>query len=76
MLTNIKNIIDIINDLQNKDPETADALAEEVRGILWHLSATINAPSNWRDIPEIIEKQYKDNGYIYETLSLWNYEEE
>lgn len=45
-----------------------------IKDLIIELAITYNAPSNWRDIGEMLAEKYKGNNQVYEMLELWNYE--
>lgn len=49
---------------------------ENIRELIYKLANTWNCPSNWRDIGEILAKEYDSDSEIYNKLSLWNYIDE
>lgn len=49
-------------------------LLKFVRDLIEQMASTINCPSNWRDIGEMLMEKYKDNKMVYNELQLWNYE--
>ena len=49
---------------------------ENIRELIYKLADTWNCPRNWRDIGEILAKEYDSDSEIYNTLSLWNYIDE
>ena len=56
---------------KNEDYE----LMDYIRNLIEDLASTINCPSNWRDIAEELAVEYPNNGWVYETLQLWDYAE-
>lgn len=61
------------NMINQAETEENYSLIEYVRQIVDELATTINAPSNWRSIGEELEKEYRDNDWVYDELELWNY---
>lgn len=49
---------------------------ENIRELIYKLADTWNCPSNWRDIGEILAKEYDSDSEMYNELSLWNYVDE
>lgn len=60
----LQKLIDISMSIE--DYKKQEDLMECVRDILDTLQDTINAPSNWRDIKERLQEEYKnDNDVLY-----------
>ena len=47
---------------------------DSIRELIRTFATTFNAPSNWRDIGEMLAEKYKDNKIVYNELQLWDYE--
>lgn len=65
--------------IEQAEAEENYSLMENIKQLIDKFSETINCPSNWRSIGEELAKEYGNeyrNGWIYEELQLWNYEEE
>ena len=56
--------------------DEARELIRFVKDLIDKFALTINCPSNWRSIGELLAEEYKDNSWIYDELELWNYTEE
>ncbi len=65
----IRDLVQIAE--QRRDIE----LAETAKAMLDTLAMTANAPSNWREIPSKIARDYANSKWLTETLRLWEYEE-
>lgn len=60
----LQKLIDISMSIE--DYKKQEDLMECIRDILDTLQDTINAPSNWRDIKERLQEEYKnDNDVLY-----------
>ena len=55
--------------------DEAREMLQFVRDLIKQMAATINCPSNWRDIGTELVEEYKDNSWIFDELELWNYED-
>lgn len=69
----IEKAIYYMDELGNKDE--ALELIRFVRDLISKFSQTINCPSNWRDIGTELAEEYKESGWVFDELELWNYEE-
>ena len=54
--------------------DEATDLLRFARDLIEQMATTINCPSNWRNIGEMLVEKYKDNKMAYDELQLWNYE--
>jgi hypothetical protein len=43
------------------------------KDLIDEFAGTINCPSNWRDIGEILTNEYEEDSWVYENLELWNH---
>lgn len=60
----IRELIEIAMNEENY--LTRESIMEKVRDIIDILQDTINAPSNWRDIKEELQEEYKnENDVLY-----------
>ena len=66
----------IINLIQKAIDEQDYDLLRMVSQLIWKLSTTYNAPSNWRNIGTELEKIYKDDIWVYDGLDLIDYTDE
>ena len=58
----LQKLIDISMSIE--DYKKQEDLMECIRDILDILQDTINAPSNWRDIKERLQEEYKNNNDV------------
>ena len=58
----LQKLIDISMSIE--DYKKQEDLMECIRDILDTLQDTINAPSNWRDIKERLQEEYKNNNDV------------
>lgn len=63
----IKSLIQKAIDEQDYD------LLRMVSQLIWKLTTTYNAPSNWRNIGTELEEVYKDDTWVYDGLDLIDY---
>ena len=66
----------IIEMIEKAEDEQDFDLTKIAKDLIDELAGTYNAPSDWRSIGGEIEKEYKNNKWIYESMNLWEYEEE
>lgn len=67
----------IIKDMIQLAEENGDyELIFQVKNLINELCMTYNAPRNWRDIAEELEKEYINNSWVYEQLELCDWKEE
>lgn len=64
----------IVDMIETAVRENYTEMFESIRYLIDTLAITYNAPSNWRDIGEMLVEKYKDNKLVYNELQLWNYE--
>lgn len=69
----IKRLINIAETTE--DWNTKERILNEIADIISEFATTYNCPSDWREIGELLAEEYKNNNYIFEALSLWEYEE-
>ena len=70
-------MLDIIKSMIKVAEEHYDyEQLENIRDLIYKLADTWNCPSNWRDIGEILAKEYDSDNEMYNELSLWNYVDE
>lgn len=65
----IKGMIDRLIETEDYD------MIDYVKQLIYEFADTINCPFNWQDIGKELAKEYS-NSWIYNELSLWNYEKE
>lgn len=66
---------EIILEMVKTAEKTEDYdLISYVKKIIDRFALTANAPSNWRDIGNVLLETYDCGSWVYEELELWNYE--
>ena len=69
-------MLEIIKSMIQKAESKKDyELAKDIKNLIDELSSTYNAPSNWRDIGEVLAEEINSNSWVYNQLELWNHEE-
>ena len=63
----------ILNMIEQAEQEEDYELMAYVKQLISQFETTINCPSNWRDIGEVLTEAYDEDSWVYEELELWNY---
>ena len=65
-------IIGMIDYAKKKDDYE---LLEMIEKLVSTMAITINCPSTWRSIGEMLCERYDSESWVYENMNLWNYED-
>ena len=64
----------LLEMIEQAEKERNYGLIRYAKNIIYVLTTTINAPSNWRYFYKELLKKYDCNSWVYEEMELWNYE--